>query len=300
MALNSASNVLRETNNPPLTNNGAPISNAQYDQNIINFYNDLVALNTGGDVDAYDPLKEYDSVTNKFVSYSGLVWLYINAAPSTGTTPTDGAFWTQVPPSVIAHVRNKDLYLDYGGANQVSASELKTLVDNQDEYLYNKVVNDIVTSATGSMETFDLGTTVAVPTMSEGDKLQVEMNFNNAVAPTSGGFGLYFLWDNIQYTPQPASTPTYGNSPLQLPYTSYSTSIRITVTQLSGTDMYVQYDQKINDILPTPGDTYTNGACWHYLLSFDASLATHFEVQSFVSAGGSIQLEYLSIKHIKS
>jgi len=179
-----------------------------------------------------------------------------------------------------------------GVTKQVAPSQIGVV-------LYNDAVNDTVTSATGTMETFDLGSTVAVPTMEDGDRLEVEMNFNNAVAPSSDGFGLYFLWDNIAYTPLSASTPTYGNSLLQLPYTSYSTSIRITVTKISGTDMYVQYEQKVNDVLPTPGDTYTNGAAWHYLTSFNASLATHFEVQAFVSAGGSLQLEYLYIKHTK-
>ena len=128
MALNSASNVLRETDNPPLINNNAPISGAQYDQNVINFYNDLVALNTAGDAAAYDPLKEYDDTINKFVTYGSNVWLYINVTPTTGTTPVEGLYWTQVPPSILAHVKNQDQYLDLGGDNEVSAAEIKTLL----------------------------------------------------------------------------------------------------------------------------------------------------------------------------
>jgi hypothetical protein len=129
MALNSASNVLRETDNPPLTNNNAPISGAQYDQNVINIYDDLVALNSGGDVPAYDPLKEYDDTVNKFVSYGGEVWLYINATATIGTTPVEGLYWTQVPPSVLAHPKNQDSHLDLGGDDEVSATEIRAMLD---------------------------------------------------------------------------------------------------------------------------------------------------------------------------
>lgn len=128
MALNSANNTLRETDNAPLTNNNAPLSGAQHDENHINIYNDLVALNSGGDVDAYNALTEYDNTTNKYVSYGGFVWLYIFATPETGETPAEGTHWTQVPPSVLAHVRNKDTYLDKGGSNEVSAAQIKTLL----------------------------------------------------------------------------------------------------------------------------------------------------------------------------
>ena len=128
MALNSASNFLRELINAPLTTTGAPITNIQYDTNIINMYNDLVALNTAGDMAAYNPLKEYDDTINKFVTYGSNVWLYINITPSTGTTPIEGSDWTQVPPSILAHVKNQDYYLDLGGDNEVSAAEIKTLL----------------------------------------------------------------------------------------------------------------------------------------------------------------------------
>lgn len=128
MALNSENNTLRETNNPPLTNNNAPLSGAQYDQNVINFYNDLVALNTAGDQAAYDPLKEYDDTINKFVTYGSNVWLYIFATPTTGTTPVEGTHWTQVAPSVLAHVKNQDTALDLGGDNEVTAAQLKALL----------------------------------------------------------------------------------------------------------------------------------------------------------------------------
>lgn len=148
MALNSDSNVLRETNNPPLSNNNAPINGAQYDQNIINIYNDLVALNSGGDVPAYDPLKEYDDTTNKFVSYSGFVWLYIFATPTTGTTPIEGTHWTQVPPSVLAHPKNQDLHLDLGGDNEVSAAELSILEITYSDLTTKKAASELVKNKT--------------------------------------------------------------------------------------------------------------------------------------------------------
>ncbi len=297
MALNSASNVLRETNNPPLTNNNAPINGAQYDQNIINIYNDLVALNSGGDVPAYDPLKEYDDATNKFVSYSGFVWLYIFGTPTTGTTPIEGTHWTQVPPSVLAHSKNQDSHLDLGGSNEVSALELNTLISNQDVFLYNNVVNDTVTSSTGSMETFDIGQIVDVPTMAIGDKIKTEMHFNRVVNPGSDGFGLYFLWHNIKYTPPSASTPTYGNSIIQMPFNKEFAVLEIEVTRISSSEIYIYFENKLVSTLFGNTEPSVLGFASD---SLDTDTATRFEVQAFVAAGGELNLQYLSIKHIKA
>lgn len=127
--LNSAANFLRELINAPLTTTGVPITNAQYDTNIINFYDDLVMLISGGDVPAYNALTTYDDTIVKYVSYGGFLWMYINAVPAAGVTPVEGLDWTQIPPSVIAHVKNYDQYLDYGGVNEVSAADLTTLLN---------------------------------------------------------------------------------------------------------------------------------------------------------------------------
>ena len=126
--LNSAANFLRELINAPLTTTGVPITNAQYDTNVINFYDDLVMLVSGGDVPAYNALITYDDTITKYVSYGGFLWMYINAVPAAGVTPVEGLDWTQIPPSVIAHVKNYDQYLDLGGSNEVSAADLKTLL----------------------------------------------------------------------------------------------------------------------------------------------------------------------------
>jgi len=166
--------------------------------------------------------------------------------------------------------------------------------------LYNDVVNDTVTSATGTMETFDLGSTVSVPTMAIGDRIEVEMHFKTITAPASNGFGLYFLWHNIKYTPPSASTPTYGNSFIQMPNGKESSSLNITITRISSTDIFVQYEQKLNTLtVPNAGDAYFNGGSWQYQDTLDTDTATRFEVQAFVSAGGELELEYLYIKHTK-
>jgi len=165
--------------------------------------------------------------------------------------------------------------------------------------LYNNVVNDTVTSATGTTETFDLGSTVNVPTMAIGDRIEVEMHFKKVVAPSSDGFGLYFFWHNEAYTPLSASTPTYGNSSLKMPNGYESSSVNITVTKLSATDVYVQYEQFLNTALVPLGDTVINGSAWRYQDTLDVDSAIRFEVQAFVSAGGELELEYLYIKHTK-
>lgn len=164
--------------------------------------------------------------------------------------------------------------------------------------LFNGVVNDVITGA-DAVDTFDLGTTVNVPTMAIGDKIQVQMTFKNNVAPASGGYGIYFFWYNEDYTPYSASTPTYGNSIIQIPYTKDYSIVNIEVTKLSATDVYIVFDQKLNSVIPTPGDTYENGVAWQYQDTLDIDAATYFEVQAFATTGGQLELEYLYIKHTK-
>jgi len=163
--------------------------------------------------------------------------------------------------------------------------------------LYNDTVNDTATSATGSMETFNLGSTVSVPTMAIGDKIDIKMTFNNLVAPASDGYGIYFLWDNIKYTPFSASTPTYGNSLIKFPYNKDACVVDIEVIRESATEVYVYYQSKV--IATALVSTYENGECGFYLDTLNTDSATHFEVQSFVTTGGEITLEHLYIKHTK-
>lgn len=158
MALNSAANFLHSLINPPLNTipPGTEITAIQFDTNMINIYNDLVALNSGGDVPAYDPLKEYDSTTNKFVSYGGFVWLYIFATPTTGTTPVEGTHWTQVQPSVLAHPKNQDSHLDLGGANEVSAAELSILEITYSDLEAKKADSELVKNKTYSITDYGI------------------------------------------------------------------------------------------------------------------------------------------------
>ena len=175
-----------------------------------------------------------------------------------------------------------------GVTKQVSPSQLGVV-------LFNDVVNDVIVG-TGVVDTFDLGSTVNVPTMEIGDKLEIQMTFKNNVAPATDGFGLYFYWYNEDYTPYSATTATYGNSILQFPYTEDSSSVDITVTKISATDVYIQWSQKTMTITPI---TYVNGSAGFYQSVLDTDTASYFEVQAFATTGGEIELEYLYIKHTK-
>ena len=88
--------ILRETVNAPLTTKGSALTWANVDANFIELYNQLVNLSQSSNVDAYDNSVKYDDTYNNYVMYNNQLWKYINVTPSTGQTPSEGAYWTAV------------------------------------------------------------------------------------------------------------------------------------------------------------------------------------------------------------
>ena len=164
--------------------------------------------------------------------------------------------------------------------------------------LFNGMVNDSLTSVLDDYLTFTLPSAISTPTLVAGDRVEIEMSFFVNTAPPSGGFGLYFEWNNITYTPFSQTTPTYANSVLKLPFDEMRTNIKVTVDYYSASSYYVQWEQKItNDAVML--NNYTNGACGFMEGTDDLNLATAFKVEAFITGGGEVTLEHLYIKHTK-
>jgi len=125
--MNSDNLILRETDNLPLINKDDTLLNAEIDANFINIYNDFISLSQANDPTLiYDVDRTYS--VGEYSTYDGRMWL--STEISTGVTPIEGsAEWNDVFPTVLAHEKNKDIYLDYGGANATSVAEIRAFID---------------------------------------------------------------------------------------------------------------------------------------------------------------------------
>jgi hypothetical protein len=128
--MNTDNLILRQTDYPPLVNKDDFLDNADFDSNMINIYDDLVALCLTNGVIAYDISTEYDDSVINYATYDGRLWKFVNAVPSVNVTPgTNEAYWIEVFPTELAHRKNSDTILDEGGTNEVTASEIRAFID---------------------------------------------------------------------------------------------------------------------------------------------------------------------------
>jgi hypothetical protein len=122
--------ILRQTDYPPLVNKDDFLDNADFDSNMINIYDDLVALCLTNGVIAYDISTEYDDAVINYATHDGRLWKFVNAVPASNVTPgTNELYWIEVFPTELAHRKNSDTILDEGGANEVTASEIRAFID---------------------------------------------------------------------------------------------------------------------------------------------------------------------------
>lgn len=127
MAISLLNILLRTTVYAPLTTANREIQWNEEDQNFIIIYEHLRDLEAAGvgNFTAYNNGTTYSSVSPDYVSYGGNIWQYINAIPQSGITPgTDPLTWATVSLGAFAHEKNKDQFLDFGGAFQVSAEDV--------------------------------------------------------------------------------------------------------------------------------------------------------------------------------
>jgi lysophospholipase L1-like esterase len=110
----------------------AELTWSETDQNFIilaDAIKDLSGNNIGG-IDEYNPAVSYSNTDpDTYVSYNGNTYKYIGSSSSTGVTPgTDETKWELVSAGEFSHRQNTDTKLAEGTENEVSASELKTLI----------------------------------------------------------------------------------------------------------------------------------------------------------------------------
>lgn len=77
--------LLRSTNNPPLVNKGAKLSNAEIDANFIDVYDALVALSQSSHVPAYSAAITY--ITGEYVQHVNQLYKMIASTPQVNITP---------------------------------------------------------------------------------------------------------------------------------------------------------------------------------------------------------------------
>lgn len=127
MSLNNINTILFRVLSDPnyIAPKGSELTWLELDGNlkiIADAITELGQVDTSG-IDVFNPSDEYS--LNGIVVYNGNVWKYINAIPQTGITPgTDSLTWEISSSGILSHQRNKDEYLDFGGANQISAADI--------------------------------------------------------------------------------------------------------------------------------------------------------------------------------
>ena len=127
---------------------GSALTHTELDGNFTYLDTRISGLSSSVDIAPYNGGTTYTG--SVYVSYNGNVYLHISVTPTTGVIPSsDPTKWQLVSAGVLIHEKNKDTYLDFGGANQVSAADLKTLLDNQDLIIVSvSELSSLITSGT--------------------------------------------------------------------------------------------------------------------------------------------------------
>lgn len=123
--------VLRTVTQAPYTTKGASISWVEEDQNFIKIANAIKELNAQnlGSFSAWNSGLTYTATTPvSYVSHASNIYKAVGT--STGITPgTDITKWVITSAGEFAHVQNTDIKLASGTANEVTAAQLKIMVD---------------------------------------------------------------------------------------------------------------------------------------------------------------------------
>lgn len=145
MALNDL--ILRSESHPPLTTKGSELTYAELDGNFIELYDYLSSMNSDSGIAPYDNTATYTGTD--YVSYDGNIYQHISPTSTTGVLPdTNPAIWQLTSIGALAHQQNKDSYLAFGSASQVSATDLYDILNNQ---VINILYDDFITAMNGGL-----------------------------------------------------------------------------------------------------------------------------------------------------
>jgi hypothetical protein len=128
MALNDL--ILRSESHPPLTTKGSELTYGELDGNFIQLYDYLSGMNSASGIAPYDNLQTY--IGTEYVSFDGNIYVHISPTSTTGVFPnTDPTKWELTSIGALAHQQDKDSFLAFGSASQVSATDIYDILNNQ-------------------------------------------------------------------------------------------------------------------------------------------------------------------------
>lgn len=125
--------ILREYVDANYTTKGSELTFEELDlnQKYLGDAINALSISDTSSFDDYDPAATYEGGENYYVAYDGNIWKFIGLLDSTGITPgTDSSVWELASTGALAHQQNTDTYLNFGGPYQVSAQEIRTLLDS--------------------------------------------------------------------------------------------------------------------------------------------------------------------------
>jgi hypothetical protein len=178
--MNSENIILRNATHSPLTTKGDFLTISDFDNNIINIYEDLNSLASSSEIADFNASVIYDETLEKYVTYNGRTFMYINASATMGNLPTDTNYWIEIFPTLLSHQKNRDTILDEGGADEVSATEIRAFIDGGLTTTTNLSISAHTTeslninSSTGTDVTLNVATSTASGLLSASNKIKLD------------------------------------------------------------------------------------------------------------------------------
>lgn len=178
--MNSESLILRSEVHSPLTTKGTYLTSSDFDNNNINIYEDFNQLATSNDIADFNASVVYDNTLEKFATYNGRTYLYVNASATMGNLPTDTNYWIEIFPTYLAHQKNRDTILDEGGVNETTASEIRAFIDAGLTSTTNLSISSHTTealninSSTGTDVTLNAATSTAAGLLTASNKVKLD------------------------------------------------------------------------------------------------------------------------------
>ncbi len=178
--MNSENIILRNATHSPLTTKGDFLTITDFDDNNINIYEDFNSLASSSEIADFDVSIVYDDTLEKYVTYNGRTFMYINASATMGNLPTDASYWIEIFPTYLAHQKNRDTILNEGGADEVSANEIRAFIDGGLTTTTNLSISAHtsdslnINSSTGTDVTLNAATRTASGLLSASNKIKLD------------------------------------------------------------------------------------------------------------------------------
>lgn len=124
--------LLRILVDPNLAAKGSELTWIELDTNL-KIIRDRLALLSTATVDGFAPYNNgtiYSNTAPDYVVYNGNIYEYINVTPTAGQQPdTSPLYWSLSSTGQFTHQKDRDTYLAFGTSDQVSAEDIRALLD---------------------------------------------------------------------------------------------------------------------------------------------------------------------------